>query len=313
MQTARTVWSTDAVEPGKRLPAWRDFMARTFDAFEMDYRCGGDFWAQISAVSYGPITIGRINGSPRHGGGRRWDGHDSFVFGVPFAGEISYRQDRREVTASAGEGAFYHNCLPGEFRVNEGTDYWYVSVPASSLPEEVGGTSRLIGHKIASNKPEMRLLIAYLQSITGTPGLTEGDTRGLIGRQVAELIGAAVGKAANEDAPERGVRAARYRLALDEISRRFADPMLNGARVARIIEVSERYLQKLFEEHGNTVSTHIMETRLNAARAKLANPLEDKSTVAEIAYSVGFSDTSHFSRAYRRAFGETPASSRGCN
>ncbi|NJM29868.1 MAG: helix-turn-helix domain-containing protein [Rhizobiales bacterium] len=37
----------------------------------------------------------------------------------------------------------------------------------------------------------------------------------------------------------------------------------------------------------------------------------ERNLRADVAYSVGFGDASHFSRYYCKAFGETPASSRG--
>jgi AraC-like DNA-binding protein len=106
------------------------------------------------------------------------------------------------------------------------------------------------------------------------------------------------------------VRAARLRLAKETVRKSVSDPMLNGERIARKLGISERYVQRLFEEDGTTVSALIMEERLTAARRNFADPIHDGRTIADIAYGAGFSDISHFNRAFKKRFGETPSSFR---
>jgi AraC-like DNA-binding protein len=39
----------------------------------------------------------------------------------------------------------------------------------------------------------------------------------------------------------------------------------------------------------------------------LSNPLLAKRTISAIVYETGFGDLSHFNRAFRRRYGETPS------
>src|SRR5262249_1568126 len=90
------------------------------------------------------------------------------------------------------------------------------------------------------------------------------------------------------------------------IERRPDDPDLVPARVAQAAGISERYLQKLFEGVGDNFTHYVRERRLQRAWADLSNPAEAHQSISEIAYRYGFSDSAHFSRAFRHRFGLPP-------
>lgn len=90
------------------------------------------------------------------------------------------------------------------------------------------------------------------------------------------------------------------------IEHRLGDPDLSPARVAQAEGISERYLQKLFECTGDNFSRYVRERRLQCTRSKLSDPLNIHVLVSEIAFSCGFNDAAHFSRAFRERFGVSP-------
>ena len=59
---------------------------------------------------------------------------------------------------------------------------------------------------------------------------------------------------------------------------------------------------------GETPMSFIRKVRLHRAKELLQNT---QLTVAEIAYDVGFSDPSYFSRAFKKEFGERPTENKG--
>jgi AraC-like DNA-binding protein len=304
-------WSTDVVGPGQRLAAWQSFLVDAFQECDMEYEANGDFWARMSWSRYGEITIGKISGSRRTA--VRTDtsakfAEDGVVMSIACQGRYSFAQARREHLIEPGEAYFFHNCLPGAFAADEGGEYWLISLPAKSIIPGFGDSESLIGCRITDARSELRLLTAYLDAVYQTPGLRDPKTRQVIGGQVTDLIVAAVGRAHEEAqaSGSRGIRAARYKLVLEEIRRRFSEPLLNGERIARALGVSERYIQQLFEENGRTVSAQIMNERLKAARRLLGDPAQDHLKVTDVAFNCGFSDLSNFTRAFRRKYGETP-------
>lgn len=74
--------------------------------------------------------------------------------------------------------------------------------------------------------------------------------------------------------------------------------------IARQLGISRRYLDRIFSSSGRTFSEHLWERRLVLAANRLQGQLGPN--VTEIAHSVGFKDSSHFARAFRKRFGAAP-------
>lgn len=94
------------------------------------------------------------------------------------------------------------------------------------------------------------------------------------------------------------------------IEKRLHDPDLSSARVARVEGISERYLQKLFEQNGESFTHYLRERRLQRARAALVTSAEIRLPVADVAYSCGFGDAANFNRVFKERFGLPPGAFR---
>jgi AraC-like DNA-binding protein len=311
-------WSTDGIHPGARLAAWRNFVGDVLQQCSMDYTNDddGEFWARMTWGRYGDISIGKISGSKRKGVRSpelAKNTGDGVTMSIACDGRYNLKQARREILLERGGANFFHHCLPGVFEADNGGEYWVMSLPARIIAPRLGDSSSLVGRSIDSGKPQLRLLTAYLNAVYQTAGLDDPKTKAVIGSQVLDMIVAVVGTADESVQANagRGVRAARFKLAMDEIRRRHSEPMLNGERLARAVGLSTRYVQLLFEENGCTLSAEITNERLRAARKALADPSNDGQKISDIAFRCGFSDLSYFNRAYRQKYGETPKAARG--
>ncbi len=87
------------------------------------------------------------------------------------------------------------------------------------------------------------------------------------------------------------------------IERRLHDPDLTAPRVARGEGISERYLQKLFEQNGVSFGHYLRERRLQRARAALIAPGDIHASVADVGYRCGFGDAANFNRLFKERFG----------
>jgi AraC-like DNA-binding protein len=102
---------------------------------------------------------------------------------------------------------------------------------------------------------------------------------------------------------ETPVRVAHRHRALRFIEANLTRPDLHSGTVARALRLSPRYLQKIFADRGETLSRVIKARRIAEARRLLEQYESRKSSVAQVAYAVGFDDVAHFSRAFREVRG----------
>lgn len=79
------------------------------------------------------------------------------------------------------------------------------------------------------------------------------------------------------------------------------------AQVAQQLHCSVRTLQRRLSEQGSSFTDLLDSTRRELALAHLADP---GCSISEVAYLLGFADTSNFTRAFRRWTGQSPSEHR---
>ena len=124
-----------------------------------------------------------------------------------------------------------------------------------------------------------------------------------------DLVALALGasREAAEIANGRGLRAARLTAIKADIRAALAEQGLSLTTLAARHGVSPRYVQVLFESDGITFSQFLLTERLERVHRMLRDPPQMGRSISTIAYESGFSDLSHFNRAFRRRYGATPS------
>jgi AraC-like DNA-binding protein len=84
------------------------------------------------------------------------------------------------------------------------------------------------------------------------------------------------------------------------------DPELSIDQISVALGCTKRYLHMLFSDRGMTVSDYIWRARLQNCRHELET--QAGKTITDVAFSWGFSSSSHFSRVFRKYFGIVPSS-----
>ncbi|MFD3533789.1 AraC family transcriptional regulator [Streptomyces sp. NPDC058664] len=111
--------------------------------------------------------------------------------------------------------------------------------------------------------------------------------------------------AADDAADAQGVGAETLSRIRAYVEGHLMDPDLTPESIARAHHISVRYLHKLFQNDGTTVSQWVRSRRLESCRIELGRS-HRRFTVASVARRWGFSSPSHFSRTFRGAYGMSP-------
>lgn len=153
------------------------------------------------------------------------------------------------------------------------------------------------------NSGEVRLLTAFSDLIhttmsdLGVPGVKAA-------RDTLVELAKAVAKGRFDDVEPR-LAPALVQAAKEIADRRLADPELSTATLARALNVSTRTLQRAFATVDESVTAYIRSRRLEKARHALTLP-SGRPSMSELAAHWQFADGSHFTRAFKKEFGQTP-------
>ena len=108
-------------------------------------------------------------------------------------------------------------------------------------------------------------------------------------------------------APKHGMARQRKRDIREYVTNNLTDPDLSVTQVAGAVGLSERYVSHLFASDRLHLMQWVWRERLSRCCHALKSENADAQSITSIAYAWGFSDTAHFSRAFRRQYGMSPS------
>jgi AraC-like DNA-binding protein len=157
-------------------------------------------------------------------------------------------------------------------------------------------------------RPFLRGPAQVLHACASSSALTAASLsvadRRVIGRQLVELIEMTLHAEKLDAIPD--VKEERRLAILAFIDTHLDDRDLGVVAIARAFDMSTRSVHKLFEGEPLTVARAIWERRLERCRDEMVDPALTARSITQIAHFWGFSDSQHFSRAFRQRFGMSP-------
>ena len=158
------------------------------------------------------------------------------------------------------------------------------------------------GERLRASEPGPQLLLQAARAIIERLPLLGAAERVPLLDSVIAVLGSF---AASLD-PPRSATEQRYARALADLDGLLGDPDLSAASLARLQGISRRRLDAIFAARGPSAERLIWDARLERANRDLSDPALAERRVIEIALTWGFSSAAHFSRAFRRKYGQSP-------
>jgi transcriptional regulator GlxA family with amidase domain len=147
----------------------------------------------------------------------------------------------------------------------------------------------------------------------------EGDTldpqsRVKLGDHVMSLLALAISAEPDrQESAEMGVQRLRLQSVKSFIDAHLGDPDLSLEKIAKENGISLRYLHQLFRLMDVSVSEWMRMRRLQHCYELLSSPEHARRSITDIALSMGFCSSSHFSTLFRTQFGLRPSDVRGAS
>jgi AraC-like DNA-binding protein len=189
------------------------------------------------------------------------------------------------------------------FQIREPLTKRSLLIPRAALAEVGGRTWQLAGTAVDGSSAEVRLLAGYLDLLSNS---LESMSRAAISaarNATLELFVGAVRHQVSVVASDSAAPALRAHIE-DWINKHLFDGDISPATIAAAHGVSVRTVHRVFESDGESLIRYVRARRLARARQELA--AQPSLAIASIARQLGFTDSSHFTRAFKARYGVSP-------
>jgi AraC-like DNA-binding protein len=306
------ICDTSSVPVEDRAELWVTASSELFVPLECRPHDRASFGGLLQAGVVGPLALSRLEVSPhtiRRTAALAADTDgDRYKLSLLLAGQALVVQDGREAVLRPGDFALYDCSRPYTL---EGTGDFRMIVcmlPRASLGIEPARVGRMTATRIRGDGGIAWAVAPFLERLAGLA--IRGDVleaRDRVVESVVELVESLCASAIESDMGHGPSSRAELLLrARAHAQSRLGDPSLVPGEIAAAVHVSKRYLHRLFEEDGSTVSGWIRQLRLEACRRDLADPSRRGETVTSIGARWGLTNPAHLSRLFRDEFGVSP-------
>jgi AraC-like DNA-binding protein len=309
------VFDSKAVAAGKRREAWRDAICEIYLQVDCEVDRARDYAGYVQEARYGVVTITDaiispqiIRRRPCHVG--NFD-KDCYYIGIEHIGAVDIRQAGSSFELRPGKGSLYYANEPYELHCNVTSRQFWIELPRAAFDARFDGGRPPMLKYFDLRRGLGRIAAEFCATLARESGSVPEPSRDVLGDQFMDLLASALSAEPDrQSTDENGVQGARLRSVRAYIEAHLDDPNLSPANIAMQNGISVRYLHHLFRQLDVTVSDWLRFRRLERCRELLASPRHAPVSITEIAFSCGFSSSSHFSNLFRAQYGMRPSDAR---
>lgn len=309
---AQPCFATTAGIPSReKFDFWHDVVCRNL--VDLDYTLVGKapFEATFTGNRIAHLNLSRIDASAhvaeRNPTGIARTDSESLVFNFVLSGWLMSEQDGRATRLDVGEGAFCDARRP--YRLHSDAPYTIacLQVPRHVIESRISGVHRLSALNLCQRSELGPLVFAYLARLIERAPMLNGATGAKVGQNFTDLVVSMLAELVEANPlPLTEYRSLALLRVKDVVERHLSDPRLGPDMVAAELKLSPRYINQLLEAEDTSLARYIWQRRIERAAEQLRDPALRGRTISMIAFDNGFSDLSHFSKAFRLRYGASP-------
>jgi AraC-like DNA-binding protein len=301
-------FSTVGVRPQDQFDAWAEEIDRRFGATLAANGRTDSYSGSMETSLVGTVAVSEIQGSPLLVTRTERDvsrAHmDIFTLGLLLEGDGVIAQRGREARFGPGDMILSDCRSPYRIRMDAPFRQLVLTLDRRRLEARLPQAVRRTAIRVDGNIGPARVASAFLGALR-EPHL--GIAEEALGECALDLVALAFGGDSLSPGPAGD---GEQPLLLDRIKAfieaHLKNPQLTPDFIAHRHGISRRYLYGLFEAERDSVSGYIWQRRLMHCHDALGDANSLERNISEIAFEWGFNDASHFTRAFRRAFGTSP-------
>lgn len=299
-----TQYSTTAVIAPQRFEYWKEVVCRHCIPAASQPLVEGVFDGQLGVRALGMLDICSLSAplhhwerTPRH---LRTGPDDDLWLGFSYDGYGQLQQGERQ--AVLGRDRLFLYDASQTFRFSLGGSNHLVRIPRHLLSTRLPGVENLTAIVLDDQRPGVIPMRELLRQAAAAPaGLENVEISGRLSQTLLDLL---VISLELQDLDVIHAERDLYARIMNYIHRNLSDPELNLEHIARAHHVSTRTVTRAFARHQKSPMMVVRQERLLASREAIERG--NIRSVAQAAMEFGFSDFSHFSHAFRKAFDISP-------
>jgi AraC family transcriptional activator of tynA and feaB len=295
-----------SLQANERFDYWNAVMSSTFGLTTNRALSDTPFDGALTAKKLGDTLLTRVTSAPieykrKHEGGD----DDHFFLCLTLTTKAELEQSGRQSTQCRGDIVLFNSADPYLYRFPHGDDQIVLSIPRTRLINHLPKPELLVSRTLASQSTLARLAGNMMVELcnTAAPQLRVGER---LSGALLEVLSTAF-----EDAFDLAdlTHSARHYAQLMKAKRflldNLEDASLDMTSIAQAVHMSTRALSRLFAIEGTTAIRWLWQQRLHACHSALLK--RHHRSISEVALSFGFTNMTHFSRAFKATYGVSPS------
>jgi len=304
------IWSTEAAHANERYSYWREALCQS--VFNISIEAVPErFCARMSARNCGALRFFRSEASGYRVVRSRRD-----VENAPADHYSVYLQVRGKAVIEQGDQTFTYHA--SDISISDGRYPFRADlsgagaraiavIPRAMLDRRAPWLAGRPLHRLAATSRFVDLAGRHIMELTADGATLSDGAATMLTDNLCNLLALA---GSTDVAPARLDAELQTEALLAFCRQHLHHPDLSPQFVADHFGISLRTLHLRFHKAGQSFGRWVLEHRLDACRAALHDPTQRTLNISEIAYRWGFNDLSHFNKAFRARFDETPRKAR---
>src|SRR5437660_6375579 len=300
--------NTSGLAPKQQIQCWSDALTDLCGQFDIDPLEASSFEGRINYTTVSKLKLCQIEASQHRlahtASPAKLGGHPFVKILFQTYGISHFEQGGRRIELMPGDCLAYDVSCPHTIVSPTLTRHEVVIVPKELLQERGFRLAKLAACKLSARTGTGRIAYNFVHAaFDEATKLSPNNAIGVADSLIDLLL---LPLREPDTMFDRVGPEAMYVRAQFFIREHLRDPDLCIDQISTELGCSKRYLHMLFSERGTTVSDYIWQARLQNCRQELE--AHAGKTITDVAFSWGFSSSSHFSRVFRRYFGVVPSS-----
>src|ERR1700746_755283 len=300
--------NTSGLTPKRQIQCWSDALTDLCGRFSVDPLEASSLEARINYTTVSRLKLCQIEASQHRIAHTDWrirsTEHPYIKILFQTYGVSYFEQDGRRIEVGPGDCLAYDVSCPHTIISPALTRHEVVIVPKELLRERGFHVGRMYACKLSARNGTGRIAHDFVHAAFDEAAKLSANSAVAVADSLIDLLLLPLREA--DTALDRVGPEAMYVRAQAFIREHLRDPDLSIDQISAALGCTKRYLHMVFSERGMTVSEYIWRARLQHCRQELE--AHAGKTITDVAFSWGFSSSSHFSRVFRKCYVVVPSS-----